>query len=107
MSPNYERHEMLTTCTREQMAAILVEGESRYPGPELTINGNPGDWAVAIIDYNSSAHAAWLSSERKQTVCRTFKTLDAAHTAAVSIYRLAFPQDDRIVSVAVKTIQQR
>jgi len=98
---------MLTTCTREQMAAILVEGESRYPGPQLTIHGTPSDWSVAIVDYDSRADAVWLSSERKQTVSRTFKTLDAAHTAATSIYRLAFPLDDRIVSVAVKTIQQR
>lgn len=85
--------------TREQLAALIVEGENRLPGPALTIHGTPGSWSVAVTDTN--ADAVWLASERHKSQMRSFKTLDAAHAAAIAVHRLAHPLNRNFASVRV------
>lgn len=85
--------------TREQLAALLVEGENRLPGPALTVHGTPGNWSVAVTD--SSADAVWLASERHKSQMRCFKTLDAAHAAAVAVHRMAHPLKNNFATVRI------
>jgi len=85
---------------KEQLAATLVQGQDSLPGPHLVIHGAPGDWSVAVT--NTGTDSLWLASTRRPSTMRTFKTLDAAHAAAVQIAQLADPGDDaRYVSVRV------
>lgn len=91
---------MNTTGTREQLAAPLVASNERW---EILIVGTPGDWNVCA----RSAHShLWLASERNKTVTRSFKTLDAAHAAAISIHKLADPAGEAafyVVPVQIST----
>lgn len=75
--------------TREQLAAVLVEGQDSLPGPSLAIGGTPGDWSVCVNDTNQ--HTYWLATERTKTQMRRFKSLDGAHASAIAIHQLAFP----------------
>lgn len=84
--------------TREQLAALLVEGASRLPGPAVAIHGSPGNWSVAVIDGDD---VVWLASERQKTQMRCFKTLDAAHAAAITLHRMADPLNNNFVSVRI------
>lgn len=90
----------MLTGTREQLAAVLVNGEDRLPGPCVAILGTPGDWAVAVQD-TSHGDGVFLASERIKTQMRAFRTLDAAHAAAVAVQRLAYPGECRFRSVRV------
>lgn len=89
------------TGTREQLAALLVEGQQPddATGSSLMIHGTPGDWSVAVSIGDKDA--MWLASERAKTVMRTFKSLDAAHAAAISVQRAAFPFDAGFASVRI------
>jgi len=74
--------------TREQLAAMIVEGESSVPGPQLVIHGFPGDWSLAVQDMSATL---WLGSARRPSVMREFATLDAAHKAALEVMKLVDP----------------
>lgn len=78
--------------TAEQLAALLVEGEDRVPGPSVSIYGTPGAWSVGVTDTEDEP--VHLASTRRASVARTFKTLDAAHAAAIHVQRLAQPGPD-------------
>lgn len=76
--------------TREQLAAMIVEGQADLPGPQLVIHGFPGDWSLCVNNAGGT-ESLWLASERRPTVMREFKTLDAAHNAALEVMKLADP----------------
>lgn len=76
------------TGIREQLAAALVERDNAT----LAIHGAPGDWSIAVAFPDSDA--IWLASVRRPSQLRTFKTLDAAHAAAIDVARAADPEAD-------------
>lgn len=94
--------------TREQLAAILVEGHDSLPGPSLSICGTPGDWSVAVTNAGTATpqDTLWLASERRKTQLRCFKSLDAAHAAAVAVHRAAFPLDAGTCAVRIVMINK-
>lgn len=84
----------MRTATVEQLAGNIVERPSSAPAPQLTIHGTPGDWSVCLSNTYDDPDALWLASTRRASLPRTFKTLDAAHAAAIAVHRLANPLDD-------------
>lgn len=82
---------MMTNALREQMAAILINGEDDTQAPQLQIHGGPGTWSV-VLTASESEPQIGLAAVRTPSVLRIFKTLDAAFSAAVDIARLADPQ---------------
>lgn len=77
---------------REQLAAAIIEGQDRHPGPELVIHGAPTDWSVCVSDNTQEdCRPLWLGAARTPTVIRRFKSLDAAFAAAVDIAKLTDP----------------
>ena len=85
---------------KEQLAALLVAGNK----PELGINGSPGEWFVTVRNYDDSGRSTttWLASARQPSNARIFKTLDAAHSAAVEVAKMADPaRESQYVRVAV------
>lgn len=98
----------MTTALREQLAAAIVEGEDRLPGLQIAIVGGfDGSWSVCVqnaytAESTPSIKCMWLASARTPSVMRKFKTLDAAHNAAVEIHRLTDPENEhRTLSISV------
>lgn len=92
------------TGTREQLAAVIVKGSDSFPGPELLIHGTPGDWAVCVRE--TTLHT-WLGSTRRAAEIRSFKTLDAAHAAAVAVAMLAEPASEAMHASVKVTMRMR
>jgi hypothetical protein len=98
----------MNTGTLEQLAATLIETADPAPTRELAIMGTPGDWSVAVVATHGDARPIWLAATRRPSVTRCFKTLDAAHAAAVSVALAADPTHEAIyITVGVTTPTQR
>lgn len=86
--------------TREQLAAAIVEGQDSLPGPSLEIYGEPNLWSVAVVNAYEGP-TLWLGTARDPTRMREFKTLEAAHAAAVAVQRLAYPDEESTRGVRI------
>lgn len=94
----------MTAALREQLAAAIVQGEDSLPGPSIVIHGMGGSWSVGVENGTPNGDCLWLASARTPSVMRDFKSLDAAHTAAVEIQRLADPSEDyKLITIRVIT----
>lgn len=91
---------LVHTGLREQLAAVLVEGADLLPGPSVCIHGTPGDWAVLVANgYGGTNY--WLAPARQPSQIRRFKSLDAAHSAAMDVWALAHPLQSRCMAASV------
>lgn len=92
----------MPTATTTQMAAAIQAGESDLPGPEIVIYGSPGLWSVAI-PHQRRDQVLWLASTREPAKIRDFKTLDAAHAAALAVHQTADPIDGHRRAIRIQT----
>jgi hypothetical protein len=91
----------MRTGTTEQLAAALAENADGNPGARLAIMGTPGDWSVCAQNTCDHPDALWLATTRRPSVMRTFRTIDAAHAAAIAIHTMADPLSERHRNVIV------
>lgn len=73
---------MPLTGNAKQLAAAINEN-----GHDLAIHGRGDDWSILVRGApDTNGAPLWLSSARQPTDIRSFKTLEAAHGAAVDVY---------------------